>query len=42
MYELSDRIIEWSKFNNARAILTIEAINKEDRLQNTKCIFINY
>ncbi len=30
MYELSDRIIEWSKFNNARAILTIEAINKEE------------
>ena len=40
MYELSDRIIEWSKFNNARAILTIEAINREElRLENEVKVF---
>lgn len=29
MFPLSDRILEWAEFNNARAVLTIEGINRE-------------
>jgi len=30
MYPLADRILEWAEFNKAKAVLTIEGINREE------------